>query len=208
MQYDDLHRELAVDFATEGGFLWRLSSILLFWEDSEKSCAAVGMLPLGPSVPRASGSLAILWPLLLSLAYSRFIEVLASALQGRLPIPETGMSLFEHSVNLVEAETVVSRMLKMHDGATESIDFPLPNGDAIPLRLRNVKELPPRLPGPLPAPSSLSFSLSLPPSPPSRPPSQPTQPPRTGGTKSYSRPCVRSDNVGCRRRPAWPGRCG
>ncbi|KAF2747801.1 hypothetical protein M011DRAFT_422795 [Sporormia fimetaria CBS 119925] len=109
MQYGPGWKQLDVDFAGEGGWIWRLSSALLFREPLETSCRAVGMLPVQPDAPRPSGSLALLWPLFLSLCFSQFVETLACALQGRRTVAEVGMTLFEHSVAFHEAQTTVMR---------------------------------------------------------------------------------------------------
>ncbi|KAF2736183.1 ubiquitin-protein ligase-like protein [Polyplosphaeria fusca] len=111
LQYGAAGKQLDTDFAGEGGFLWQASSALLFWEDVETSCKAVGMLPEDPSVTRAKGSLALLWPLFLSLGFSQFVETLSCALQGRHPIQEVGMTIFEHSLAFAEAEAVVTKPL-------------------------------------------------------------------------------------------------
>lgn len=104
-------RRLDTDFAEEASFLWQASSALLFWESTEDSCRAANMLPLDDESTRPSGSLSLLWPLFLSLGFSQFIEVLSCALQGRQPVQEAGMTLFEHSLAFAEAEAVVTKPL-------------------------------------------------------------------------------------------------
>lgn len=69
------------------------------------------MLPMDDESTRPSGSLALLWPLFLSLGFSQFVETLACALQGRQPVQEAGMTLFEHSLAFAEAEAVVTKPL-------------------------------------------------------------------------------------------------
>jgi hypothetical protein len=69
------------------------------------------MLPSDPDSARPSGSLAILWPLFLSLGISHFVETLSCALQGRQPVQEAGMTIFEHSLAFAEAEAVVTKPL-------------------------------------------------------------------------------------------------
>jgi hypothetical protein len=96
MQYGAAGHQLDTDFGGEGGFLWRTSSALLFWENAEDSCRAVDMLPLDPSSTRPAGSLALLWPLFVSLGFGQFMETLSCALQGRHPIQEVGMTIFEY----------------------------------------------------------------------------------------------------------------
>jgi hypothetical protein len=90
VQYGPTGRQLDTDFAGDGGFLWRASSAVLFWEDVEQSCKAVNMFPLAPDTTRPAGSLALLWPLFISLGFGQFVETLACALQGRHPVPEVG----------------------------------------------------------------------------------------------------------------------
>ena len=114
MQYGSPGRELDTDFAGEGGYLWRATSALLFWEDSEASCRAVDMFPLEPAANRPAGSLALLWPLFLSLGFGQFVETLTCALQGRHPIQEVGMTIFEHSLAFAEAEAVVTKPLALN----------------------------------------------------------------------------------------------
>lgn len=113
MQYGASGRQLDTDFAGEGGFMWRASSALLFWEDVETSCKAVNMFPTDPGATRPAGSLSLLWPLFLSLGFSHFIETLSCALQGRLPLQEVGMTVFEHSLAFAEAEAVVTKPLTL-----------------------------------------------------------------------------------------------
>jgi hypothetical protein len=109
LQYGASGRQLDTDFAGDGGYLWRASSALLFWETTEDSCKAANMIPLDDESTRLSGSLAILWPLFLSLGISHFVETLSCALQGRHPVQEAGMTLFEHSLAFAEAEAVVTK---------------------------------------------------------------------------------------------------
>jgi hypothetical protein len=109
LQYGAAGRQLDTDFAGDGGFLWRAASALLFWETTEDSCRAANMLPLDDESTRLSGSLAILWPLFLSLGISHFVETLSCALQGRHPVQEAGMTIFEHSLAFAEAEAVVTK---------------------------------------------------------------------------------------------------
>ncbi|KAH7394973.1 hypothetical protein DE146DRAFT_721029 [Phaeosphaeria sp. MPI-PUGE-AT-0046c] len=111
MQYGAPGRQLNTDFAGDGGYLWRASSAVLFWETTEDSCRAVNMLPVDDESTRSTGSLALLWPLFLSLGMSQFVETLACALQGRHPLQEAGMTIFEHSLAFAEAEAVVTKPL-------------------------------------------------------------------------------------------------
>ncbi|KAF2032667.1 hypothetical protein EK21DRAFT_109740 [Setomelanomma holmii] len=111
MQYGAPGRRLETDFASEAGYLWKVSSALLVWETTEDSCRAANMLPVDAESTRPSGSLAILWPLFLSIGFSQFVETLSCALQGRHPVQEAGMTIFEHSLAFAEAEAVVTKPL-------------------------------------------------------------------------------------------------
>jgi hypothetical protein len=113
MQYGMSGKQLGTDFGGEGGFLWHFSSALLFFEDVDASCKAVNMFPTDTSSTRPSGSLALLWPLYLSLAFSQLVETLSCALQGHQPIHEVGMTLFEHSLAFAEAEALVTSPFSM-----------------------------------------------------------------------------------------------
>lgn len=92
-------------FAHEGGPVYWLSSTLLFWQTEELSCAAAQMLPMEGRIP--AGSSSVLWPLFMCLCLSHLLETMSCALEGRVPVPETAMSLFEHSLAFAEAEAVV-----------------------------------------------------------------------------------------------------
>ncbi|EON60852.1 hypothetical protein W97_00062 [Coniosporium apollinis CBS 100218] len=108
MRYGDPDKQLSIDHAGEGGFLYSLSSTLLFWQDDAASCSAVNMMGSeGNSV--LQGSLARLWPLFGAICLSHFVDTLSCALQGLKPLPETGMTVFEHSLAFAEAETMITR---------------------------------------------------------------------------------------------------
>jgi hypothetical protein len=109
MQYGAPGRGLDTDFAGEGGILYRASSALLSWQDLETSCRAVNMFPVDDGSTRPAGSLSLLWPLFISLGFGQFVETMSCALQGRQPIQEVGMTIFEHSLAFAEAEAVVTR---------------------------------------------------------------------------------------------------
>lgn len=94
--------------------MYRLSSTFLFWEDEQESCRNIRMLPAKQDAPRNHGSLSLLWPFFVSLGFAQFVETLACALQGRQPKPETGMTIFEHSLAFAEAEAVITRPLAMN----------------------------------------------------------------------------------------------
>ena len=110
MRYGNPDKHISIDFAGDGGFLYRLSSTLLFWETEQMSCLAVNMIH-SEEDGWLSGSLSHLWPMFQSLCLSQFIETLSCAVQGRPVMTETGMSIFEHSLAFAEAEAMVSNKL-------------------------------------------------------------------------------------------------
>jgi len=65
------------------------------------------MVPLSESGMDFMGSSNNLWPLFLSLCLSALTETISCALQGRQPMAETGMTIFEHSLAFAEAEAVL-----------------------------------------------------------------------------------------------------
>jgi hypothetical protein len=127
MQYGTPDRYLSTDFSGEGGYLYRASSSFLFWEETIDSCQAVGMLPGAADETRSNGSLALLWPLFLSLGFGQFVETLCCALQGRPAVQEVGMTIFEHSLAFAEAEAVVTKPLTIN-----STRFNLPKNVLVP----------------------------------------------------------------------------
>ncbi|KAI9736375.1 MAG: hypothetical protein M1818_006108 [Claussenomyces sp. TS43310] len=102
-------------FTQNGGFLHTISSTLLLQASDYDSCRAVNMvLPDSKDkeiYSELSGSMSRLWPLFETFCFSHFIETLSCAVQGRQVAPETGMSLFEHSLAFAEAEAAVSSTL-------------------------------------------------------------------------------------------------
>ncbi|KAF2103111.1 hypothetical protein NA57DRAFT_32965 [Rhizodiscina lignyota] len=122
MRYGDPEKNVGGDFAGDGGFLYNFSSATLFWQTETESCAAVNMAQPGTdtNLLQLSGSLALLWPLFLTLCLSQFVEVLTCALQGRQPMAETGMTLFEHSLAFAEAEAM---MIKPWEIAGKVVPF-------------------------------------------------------------------------------------
>ena len=111
VKYGKPDKNLALDFAGDGGLLYYLSSTLLFWQSDKDSCLAVNMIQSDQDSPRSIGSLSLLWPLFQSLCLSQFIETISCAVQGRPLMTETGMSIFEHSLAFAEAEAMLSNQL-------------------------------------------------------------------------------------------------
>ncbi|KAL9078432.1 MAG: hypothetical protein Q9157_002660 [Trypethelium eluteriae] len=109
LRYHDPRKSVSDELAGTGGFLYYFSSALLFWKDDAACCSAMRMIPTdtNPSGPM-TGSLSLLWPLLLSFCVGQFFDTLACALQGRQQMPEVGMTIFEHSLAFAETETLVS----------------------------------------------------------------------------------------------------
>ncbi|KAF2188221.1 hypothetical protein K469DRAFT_567143 [Zopfia rhizophila CBS 207.26] len=141
MQYGGPGKVLDTDFAGEGGLLWRTSSALLFWQDTEASCQTANMLPPNPSSPRPAGSLSLLWPLFLSLGFSQFIETFSCALQGRQSLPETGMTIFEHSLAFAEAEAVVTKPLSLDSARFwKPVTISTPDGTLLTLSRTSISQ--------------------------------------------------------------------
>lgn len=106
IRYKGTEAALNKSWVSEPGLLHRIVSNVLFWQTTEESCIASGMVPAGDDSMAFHGSATVLWPLFLVLALSQLSETISSALRGQQPRPETGMSIFEHSMAFAEAETV------------------------------------------------------------------------------------------------------
>ena len=149
MQYGTPGRYLSTDFSGEGGYLYRASSSLLFWEDTTDSCRAVGMLPDAADITRHNGSLALLWPLFLSLGFGQFVETMCCALQGRPPVQEVGMTIFEHSLAFAEAEAVVTKPLTINSARfNQPKNVLVPNGTIVVVPrsgLNSIANVPPEV---------------------------------------------------------------
>jgi hypothetical protein len=100
-------------FAQPNTFLHGLSSTLLLGSSDEESCVAVNMVPSQPqeSTANLQGSLSRLWPLFGTFCLSDFVETVSCAVQGRPVAPETGMTLFKHSLAFAEADAAISNQL-------------------------------------------------------------------------------------------------
>ncbi|KAI9730338.1 MAG: hypothetical protein M1834_005848 [Cirrosporium novae-zelandiae] len=110
-----------VDFGGEGGFLYWLSSTLLYWKNDAQCCSATGMVQSGTH-PTLKGSLSRLWPLFIILSVGNFIQVFSCAIQGQTVVPESGMSLFEHSLAFAESEATVSNLFGLTAFSAPKID--------------------------------------------------------------------------------------
>ncbi|KAI4142428.1 MAG: hypothetical protein L6R39_004944 [Caloplaca ligustica] len=110
IKYGNASKHFDLDFASDGGLLYRFSSALLFWKNDRESCRAVEMIRVSPD-SSFKGSLSQLWPLFKTLCVGQFVETLSCAVQGRPIRTETGMSVFEHSLAFAEAEAMLSSHL-------------------------------------------------------------------------------------------------
>ncbi|KAL9022508.1 MAG: hypothetical protein Q9185_000415 [Variospora sp. 1 TL-2023] len=110
LKYGNASKHFDLDFASDGGLLYRFSSTLLSWQDDRESCRAVEMIRASPA-SGFKGSLSQLWPLFKTLCMGQFVETLSCAVQGRPIMTETGMSVFEHSLAFAEAEAMLSSHL-------------------------------------------------------------------------------------------------
>lgn len=113
LRYGDPLKHLAIDFGGEGGFLYKLSSMLLFWQDDASCCAArnMSLLAVDNDRSRLRGSMSLLFSFFITLCTSQLFETLACALEGKQPMPETGMTIFEHSLAFAECEAMISSAL-------------------------------------------------------------------------------------------------
>ena len=113
LRYGDPLKTLAIDFAGEGGILYRIASTLLFWQDDASCCASrnMSLAALENKKSELRGSMSLLFWFFLTLCTSQLFETLSCALQGRQPMPETGMTIFEHSLAFAECEAMISSAL-------------------------------------------------------------------------------------------------
>jgi hypothetical protein len=129
LKYGNADKHMELDFSGDGGLLHYISSILLFWETDAGSCLAVDMIPSRSESWDRKGSLSLLWPLFQSLCLGQFIETISCTVQGRPPMTETGMTIFEHSLAFAEAEAMISNRLGL------SLFGPPKNGVAEPTNI-------------------------------------------------------------------------
>jgi hypothetical protein len=130
LRYGDPLKSISLDFGGDDDFLYKLSSTLLFWKDDAACCAARNMsIPaLDGDTTQLRGSMSLLFVFFLTLCASQLFETLACALQGRQPVPETGMTIFEHSLAFAECEAMISSALGFgFFGTPRSNDGPTPS---------------------------------------------------------------------------------
>ncbi|KAJ8606225.1 hypothetical protein MRB53_041097 [Persea americana] len=84
-----------------------------FWQDDTSCCNARSMSLVGLDNDKSAlrGSLSLLYWFFLTLCTSQLFETLCCALQGKQPMPETGMTIFEHSLAFAECEAMISSAL-------------------------------------------------------------------------------------------------
>ncbi|KAH9827955.1 ASI3 putative integral membrane E3 ubiquitin ligase [Teratosphaeria destructans] len=113
IRYGDPLKNLAIDFASEGGFLYKIASALVFWQDDTACCAARHMSLSSVDGDRSElrGSLSLLFWFFITLCTGQFFETLCCALGGKQPMPETGMTILEHSLAFAECEAMISSAL-------------------------------------------------------------------------------------------------
>ncbi len=76
-------------------------------------CAArnMSLLAVAEDRSRLRGTMSLLFGFFLTLCTSQFFETLSCALQGKQPMPETGLTIFEHSLAFAECEAMISSAL-------------------------------------------------------------------------------------------------
>ncbi|SMR58366.1 unnamed protein product [Zymoseptoria tritici ST99CH_1E4] len=139
LRYGDPLKTLAIDFGGEGGFIYWLSSTLLFWQDDATCCNARSMSMIGMEDDKSElrGTMSLLYWFFITLCTSQFFETLSCALQGKAPVPETGMTLFEHSLAFAECEAMISSILGLgffgskESGPIQASGIALTRGDVL-----------------------------------------------------------------------------
>ena len=112
-RHGDNNKYSALDWSTDGGALYTLSSTVLYGQTDEQACAAVGMSRPSPDVRAPYGSFSLLWPSFLRLSVSHLAESLSCSLQQFPLMTEVGMSVFEHSLAFAEAETMITSTIDL-----------------------------------------------------------------------------------------------
>ena len=112
-RHGDNDKYSALDWSSDGGSLYTLSSTVLYGQTDEQACAAVGMSRPSPDVRAPYGSFSLLWPSFLRLSVSHLAESLSCSLQQFPLMTEVGMSVFEHSLAFAEAETMITSTIDL-----------------------------------------------------------------------------------------------
>ena len=108
-RYGRIDRYSPLDWPSQSGFLYWLTSNGLFLSSDSQSCAAIGMSRIDGALNR-DGSFALLWPTFLRLSLSHFVETLSTALEQGPIMTDVGMSVFEHSLAFAETEAMLSQL--------------------------------------------------------------------------------------------------
>jgi hypothetical protein len=113
MRWGNASRSSDLMFSQPSPLLHGISSRLLLGASDLHSCRAVKMVPADKMnlANDLRGSLSLLWPLFGTFCLSQFLETVSCAVQGRPVSPETGMTLFEHSLAFAEADSAISNQL-------------------------------------------------------------------------------------------------
>jgi len=145
LRYGDPLKHLAIDFGADGGFLYKLSSTLLFWQDDKTCCDArhMSLVSVDDDRSQLRGTMSLPFKFFLTLCAGQLFETLASALQGRKPKPETGMTIFEHSLAFAECEAMIGSALglgffglrRLNEGSGSETSGPLVSRSEIMQRL-------------------------------------------------------------------------
>jgi Zinc finger, C3HC4 type (RING finger) len=112
-RHGDNDKYSALDWSSDGGALYTMSSTILYGRTDEQACAAVGMSRPSPDVRAPYGSFSLLWPSFLRLSVSHLMESLSCSLQQYPLMTEVGMSVFEHSLAFAEAETMITSTIDL-----------------------------------------------------------------------------------------------
>lgn len=112
-RHGDNNKYSTLDWSTDGGALYTLSSKALYWQTDAQACAAMGMSRPEPDVRAPYGSFSLLWPTFLRMALSHLVESMSCSLQQIPQMTEVGMSVFEHSLAFAEAESMITSTLSL-----------------------------------------------------------------------------------------------
>jgi len=102
-----MEKSVVANFGGEGGFVHMLASIVLFWQEDVQSCRNLNMSISDGDKLAMKGTFSLLWPIFVTICFSQFADTMASALQGRKSVNETGMTLFDHSLAFAECESMI-----------------------------------------------------------------------------------------------------
>ena len=132
LRHGDPLKHISIEFGGEGGLPYYIASTLLFWQDDGTCCVArnMSLVPLGNGRGELRGSMSLLFRFFISLCTSQLIETLVCALQRTHPMPETGMTIFEHSLAFAECEAMISNALGFGFFGVSKLDGPLSSSPA------------------------------------------------------------------------------